>query len=244
MGCRVDRRVIRATSEPWRHDVGRVGTSVTQDPTVVYGAIGLGALAVAVPMLWRWTQLFSTFVHESGHAFMALLTGRAVEAVRIFRRGGGCTLFSGARGPADVLVFAAGYSAPPLTGLGLIAAVDQGIRPRTVLLVVIFLVVVMVTLSANVTGFVIMALTLGALALLLHRAGPVSQLTALLAAAWFLILAGLYKAVELFWVINQTDTDDASTLAKLTGIPAEAWVTLFCVLALGCAYQAGRLLLA
>ena len=45
-------------------------------------------------------------------------------------------------------------------------------------------------------------------------------------------------------MINQTDTDDASTLAKLTGIPAEAWVTLFCVLALGCAYQAGRLLLA
>lgn len=211
--------------------------------TGIFGALGVAALATVVPALWRWTQLFSTFVHESGHAFVALLTGRVVTAVEIFRNGGGCTTSYGQPGPLLVPLFAAGYSAPPLVGLALVAALVQGISTSTLLLVVLLPVVIILVLSRNLGAVLVVGTVIAALAILIHRAGPISQTIAVLIAAWFLLLAGLRNNVELMWVINRGRGDDASKLAENTGLAAEVWVGAFIAVAALCIYQGGRWLL-
>ena len=216
---------------------------VAVSATGIFGALGVAALATAVPGLWRWTQLFSTFVHESGHAFVNLLIGRVVVAVEIFLKGGGCTTSVGKSGPLQILSTAAGYAAPPLVGLALVAALVHGASVSTLLLIALLLVVVILVLSRNVGAVVVVGTVIAALAILIHRAGPISQTIAVLIAAWFLLLAGLRNNIELVWVINQGRGDDASRLAEYTGLPAEVWVGAFVAVAALCIYQSGRWLL-
>ena len=170
---------------------------VAVSATGIFGALGVAALATAVPALWRWTQLFSTFVHESGHAFVNLLIGRVVVAVEIFLKGGGCTTSVGKSGPLQILSTAAGYAAPPLVGLALVAALVHGASVSTLLLIALLLVVVILVLSRNVGAVVVVGTVIAALAILIHRAGPISQTIAVLIAAWFLLLAGLRNNIEL-----------------------------------------------
>ncbi len=215
----------------------------SQASTAVLGALGVAALAVFVPGLWRWTRAFSTFVHESGHAFANLLVGRTVEAVEIFLRGGGCTSSDGPDDLRRVVTGAAGYSAPPAAGLGLVAALDRGVPAPRVLAVVLFLVVVILVLAANVFGIVVVLVVVAGLAVLIHIAGPLSQATAVILAAWFLLLAGARDNVELFAISRQGLDDDASKLAARTGIPTVVWVSAFAGFAAYAIYQAGRWLL-
>jgi hypothetical protein len=91
---------------------------------------------------------------------------------------------------------------------------------------------------------VIVVTVLAVLALLLHRAGPVSQTVAALTAAWFLLLAGLRDSLELSRVISRSGgRDDASQLAEETGIPAVVWVGAFTVFAGYALYLTSRWLL-
>ena len=44
----------------------------------------LAAAALSIPnATWRYFGLFSTVVHELGHAFAALMTGRRVTGIRL-----------------------------------------------------------------------------------------------------------------------------------------------------------------
>ena len=208
--------------------------------TGIFGALGVAALATVVPALWRWTQLFSTFVHETGHAVVALLSGRLVTAVEIFFNGGGCTTSYGAPGPLLIPVTAAGYAAPPLIGLALVAALVNGASVSTLLLIALLPVVAILVLSRNLGAVLVVGTVIAALAILIHRAGPISQTIAVLIAAWFLLLAGLRDNIELVRVINQGRGDDASALSELTALPAEVWVGAFVTVAALCIYQAGR----
>jgi hypothetical protein len=214
----------------------------SQASTAVLGSLGLAGLAVFVPALWVWTQWFSTFVHEGGHALVALLTGRYLEALTIFASGNGCTSSYG--GNASFIVkLAAGYSAPPAAGLGLLAALDRGIEARTILLVAIFIVVLLLVVTANAFGVFVVLTTIAILAVLLHLAGPTAQASAVVAAACFLLLAGLRDSVELYRISRGGGSNDASVLADRTGIPTVVWVSAFAAFAVYAVYQSGRWLL-
>ncbi|MFZ0157938.1 MAG: M50 family metallopeptidase [Kineosporiaceae bacterium] len=212
--------------------------------TAVLGSLGVAALAVFVPVLWQWTQYFSTFVHEAGHALVALLSGQVLHAVEIFANGGGCTTYSAGGGPFGELVNSlVGYVAPPATALGLIAALRHGVPARTVVLVLIFIAVLVLVVSGNAFGVAVMIAILLALAVVLHVAGPLAQATAAITAAWFLLLAGLRNIAVLYRVAGPGTGDDASAAAEVTGIPTVVWVSAFAAFAVYAVYQSGRWLL-
>lgn len=214
---------------------------IVQTAPWVMGSIGLAVLLVWVPFLYPWARPFSTFVHESGHAVVALLTGQYVEALRIVSKGGGCTSFEGEGRLAHVLVFAAGYLAPPGAGLALIAAVHAGVSPRSVLLVVLVLPIVMLLVAE--TGFtrLVIVAVIAVLAILIHHAGPVSQTAAIVTAGLVLILAGI-RSISVLLRVDLTE-QDPGVLQDRTGIPAAVWIVLFAAFAGFCLYLAGRWLL-
>src|SRR5690606_33172495 len=103
------------------------GTQPDPDLWVVVATLG-AALAVVVPhALSRLSRHASTSASEGGHGLVALLTGRTLTGIRLHSDTSGLTVSRGKpHGIGMSLTAAAGYTAPPLLGLGGAALLGAG----------------------------------------------------------------------------------------------------------------------
>jgi peptidase M50B-like protein len=119
-----------------------------------------GALAAAVTALlvagsgfrpedtwWRrmigGPRVLSTILHEFGHALMAYLLGFLVKEIRVKSVDTGVMEYAGAVWPFSILVSLAGYSTPPLAGLGVAALIADGKSRLALGLTIVVLVLVL-----------------------------------------------------------------------------------------------------
>ncbi|MGW0607613.1 M50 family metallopeptidase [Streptomyces sp. NPDC002640] len=212
------------------------------DPDLwVVVATAVAALAVVVPSaVWRLARNAVTIAHEGGHALVALLTGRTLTGIRLHSDTSGLTVSRGKpRGVGMVLTALAGYTAPPLLGLGGAALLSEG-RITLLLWLATALLLAMLVMIRNVYGVITVLLT-GALFLLVSwRTGPQVQAAFAYAVVWFLLLGGVRPGFELQRERrrNPTGASDADQLSSLTGTPPALWLFLFHVVSL-CSLMGG-----
>ncbi|MFD9434593.1 M50 family metallopeptidase [Streptomyces sp. NPDC060002] len=222
-----------------------VGTQSDPDLWVVL-ATAVAALAVVVPhTLWRISRNAITIAHEGGHGLVALLTGRRLTGIRLHSDTSGLTLSRGKpHGLGMILTAAAGYTAPPLLGLGGAALLGAG-RITLLLWVATALLVVMLLMIRNAYGALTMVLTGGTFLLVSWLAGPQVQAAFAYAVVWFLLLGGVRPAFELQAKRSRAGAgdSDADQLSRLTHVPAGLWLFLFHAVSLCALLGGGRWLL-
>ncbi|MFJ8084031.1 M50 family metallopeptidase [Streptomyces sp. NPDC096205] len=211
-----------------------VGTQSDPDLWVVI-ATGVAALAVVVPPgVWRVARNAITIAHEGGHGLVALLTGRRLTGIRLHSDTSGLTVSRGKPyGLGMILTAAAGYTAPPLLGLGGAALLAAG-RITLLLWLATALLLVMLVMIRNAYGVLTVVLTGGAFLLVSWLAGPQVQAGFAYAVVWFLLLGGVRPAFELQSKRSRggAGDSDADQLARLTHTPAALWLFLFHVVSL------------
>ena len=188
-------------------------------------ATAVAALAVVVPHpVWRLSRNAITIAHEGGHGLVALLTGRRLNGIRLHSDTSGLTVSRGKpHGLGMILTAAAGYTAPPLLGLGgaALLAADHitllllgGHGPALAMLVMI----------RNAYGALTVLVTGGAFLLVSWLAGPAVQSAFAYAVVWFLLLGGVRPAFELQSKRRRggAGDSDADQLSRLTHVPAGA----------------------
>lgn len=188
------------------------------------------ALAAVVPHpLWRLSRNAITIAHEGGHGLVALLTGRKLDGIRLHSDTSGLTVSRGRpTGIGMILTAAAGYTAPPLLGLGgawLLAA-----HHITLLLwLTTALLLVMLVMIRNAYGALTVIVTGAAFLLISWLTGPAVQAAFAYAAVWFLLLGGVRPAFELQSKRRHggASDSDADQLARLTHAPPAMWLFLF-----------------
>lgn len=208
---------------------------------VALGAV-LGLALVALPGAWAVTRHVSTIVHEAGHAFAALLTGRRLAGIRLHSDSSGVTVSVGRpRGPGMVAMVAAGYPAPALLGLAAAALLHTGRVVALLWLLVVLLAVVLLQVrnwfgawSVLVSGCVVFAVT--------WWLPQTAQVAFGYAVTWFLLLAGPREVVGLYAARRSTRGSDADQLARLTHVPAGLWVAGFFMVSLATATAGARLI--
>jgi hypothetical protein len=223
-----------------------VGTQ--SDPDLWGGtATAVAALAVVVPhSLWRISRNAITIAHEGGHGLVALLTGRRLTGIRLHSDTSGLTVSRGKpHGLGMILTAAAGYTAPPLLGLGGAALLGAG-RITLLLWVATALLVVMLVMIRNAYGALTVLLTGGTFLLVSWLAGPQVQAAFAYAVVWFLLLGGVRPAFELQAKRSRggAGDSDADQLSRLTHVPAGLWLFLFHAVSLCALMGGGRWLLA
>ncbi len=194
------------------------------DNTAVIAAV-VGAALALVPPIWRYSRHVATLVHEAGHAMVALLTGRRLNAVRLHSDTSGHTISSGRpRGPGMVAMAAAGYLAPSALGLACIWLVDAGHTPWALWAALVTL-ALMLLYVRNWFGLFVVGLAGGAVAVLIWRTSADAQDLAASVLAWFLLVAGPRTTLDLASHRRRTRsrTSDADLLARLTHVPAGLW---------------------
>lgn len=199
-------------------------------------AVAAAALVlVAYGPLWTHTRHLVTLVHESGHALVALATGRRLNSITLHSDTSGLTVSSGRQtGPGMIATAAAGYLAPAVLGL-LIAALVQADRTMWALWFALGALALMLLYIRNWFGLLVVALAGVAVAAIVWKAPERVQHAAALLAAWFMLIAAPRTALEL-WSHRRgrrSRTTDADVLARLTRIPAVLWVGVLLLLNLG-----------
>ncbi|MEV4970257.1 M50 family metallopeptidase [Streptomyces scopuliridis] len=204
------------------------------------------ALAAVVPRpLWRLSRNAITIAHEGGHGLIALVTGRRLDGIRLHSDTSGLTVSRGRpTGPGMILTAAAGYTAPPLLGLG--GAWLLSAHHITLLLwLATALLLAMLVMIRNAYGALTVILTGAAFLLISWLTGPDVQSAFAYTAVWFLLLGGVRPAFELQSKrrYGGAGDSDADQLGRLTHAPPAMWLFLFHAVSLCSLVGGGRWLL-
>ncbi|MFF8941322.1 M50 family metallopeptidase [Streptomyces sp. NPDC014864] len=222
-----------------------VGIQPDPDLWVVIATM-VAALAMVVPhTLWRVSRNAITIAHEGGHGLVALLTGRTLTGIRLHSDTSGLTVSRGKpHGIGMILTAAAGYTAPPLLGLGGAALLSAG-RITLLLWLATALLVAMLVMIRNAYGALTVLLTGGTFVLVSWLTGPQVQAAFAYAVVWFLLLGGVRPAFELQSkrARGGAGDSDADQLSRLTNVPAALWLFLFHAVSLCSLIGGGRWLL-
>ena len=206
----------------------------------------VAALAVVVPhTLWRISRNAITIAHEGGHGLVALLTGRTLTGIRLHSDTSGLTVSRGKPyGLGMILTAAAGYTAPPLLGLGGAALLAAG-HITALLWLATVLLVAMLVMIRNAYGALTVVLTGGIFLAVSWLTGPQVQAAFAYVVVWFLLLGGVRPAFELQAKRSRGGArdSDADQLARLTNVPAALWLFLFHTVSLCSLMGGGRWLL-
>jgi len=190
------------------------------------------ALSFAVS-LTRWGplvlypfRLFTTWVHECGHAVMTVLVGGHVNSIVIERNGAGLTssLIPQSR-VAQGLVASAGYLGASIVGCLLMIAA-RGKKAHGILWSIgAFMLLTLVVWMRNLLGIAVALIWGVALIALSRRAsGPVSSFVLSLLAVQ-VALNSVFDIRVLFLV--NCGHSDAETMARLFLLPAWTWASLW-----------------
>ncbi|MGW3289101.1 M50 family metallopeptidase [Streptomyces sp. NPDC001002] len=221
------------------------GTQPDPDLWVVIATL-VAALAVIVPHgLWRLSRNAITIAHEGGHGLVALLTGRQLNGIRLHSDTSGLTVSRGKpHGLGMILTAAAGYTAPPLLGLGGAALLAAG-HITLLLWLATALLVAMLVMIRNAYGALTVVLAGGTFLLVSWLAGPQVQAAFAYAVVWFLLVGGVRPAFELQAKRSRggAGDSDADQLSRLTHVPAGLWFFLFHAVSLCALIGGGRWLL-
>lgn len=209
----------------------------TQEVPNLAAPVVLGILAAAVVLsipraTWRWFGLYVTFVHELGHAFAALMTGRVVHGLRIGLDHSGQLLSSGRGKFGAAWSGFWGYPSPAVVGVALIWSVSAGRSGAAMSIGALVLLLALIFLR-NFTGIFVALLsaTIAQLLVMFATASTVSHVVLGLGIAlevgavrdWFKV-AAVHTGRR-----DRLASSDAYILARSTGVPSLLWLAAFAV---------------
>ncbi|MET4642778.1 hypothetical protein ABID95_002515 [Streptomyces atratus] len=221
------------------------GTQPAPEQWLVVVTATVALIAVVPNVLWRVSRNTITIAHEGGHGLVALVTGRKLQGIRLHSDTSGLTVSRGRpTGIGMILTAAAGYTAPPLLGLGGAWLLSSG-RITLLLWVATVLLTVMLVMIRNVYGALTVIFTGSAFLLVSWLASPDVQSLFAYTAVWFLLLGGVRPAFELQSKRRRggAPDSDADQLSRLTDVPAVLWLFLFHAVSLCSLIGGGRWLL-
>ncbi len=222
-----------------------LGTQPAPPQWLVLGCAAAALLVILPHPVWQLSRNVVTIAHEGGHGLIALLTGRRLAAIRLHSDTSGLTVSAGRpTGPGMILTAAAGYTAPPLLGLGGAALLATG-HITALLWISIALLAAMLLKIRNAFGLLSVIVTGAAFFAVSWYGGAQLQAGFAYLGIWFLLLAGVRPVVELQRRRRHggAHDSDADQLARLTRVGGLFWVTVFLLVALACLTAGGSLLL-
>jgi hypothetical protein len=182
-------------------------------------------------------RLFVTFIHESGHAIAAILTGNRVHSLSVSPNGGGAVYTSGGNWLTAMFVSSAGYLGAMAYGTLLLALIRRGVSPRAVLYTSALPILALTLRYGWATPFTLVAGVALALALLAvgryARPAVANFLVALLAVqcivnAFFDLRTLLFLSAPFSRGVHT----DATNMARITHLPAIFWAFAWTALAI------------
>ncbi|MBP2217256.1 M50 family metallopeptidase [Arthrobacter sp. CAN_C5] len=197
----------------------------------------LAAAALSIPRFtWRYFGLFTTVVHELGHAFAALMTGRVLKGITLTMDHAGTTTTIGRPGWRAAWSGFWGYPTPAVLGASLTWAGLNGWGPAALSLGALILLAALLLIRNG--GGLLILLSAVAVSALLVLTLPAAFTGHVVIALGLALLVGSVR--DLGKVISvhlrrrrELQSSDAYLLYRSTGVPSPVWLLLFAVVIAG-----------
>jgi hypothetical protein len=198
------------------------------------GALCLGvSLTPWGPLMLYPFTLFTTWVHECGHAVAAVLLGGAVASITIQPDTSGLTRsLMPASVLAQALVASAGYLTASIVGCFLLTASRVDRRAKPILWGIgAFMLITLLLRIRNLFGAVVVVLW--AMALLFLGGKRATKGAAGFAISILAIQVSLNAVFDIRTLFLVHGASDAATMARLTGAPSWLWAALWMIISIG-----------
>jgi hypothetical protein len=197
----------------------------------------VSAAALSIPRVtWQYFGVFTTLVHELGHAFAALLTGRRVTSIQIHRNHAGSAQSLGRGGVGPVISGFFGYPTPAIVGATLLGCVFNGYTAAAMAVGTVIIVGTLLFIR-NLFGLLAVLVSAIVSSLLWLLAPPDVQAYALLVIGCALLVGSVraFFSVVAVHTRRRTElsTSDAYLLYRRTHVPSPVWLLLFAVVIAG-----------
>jgi hypothetical protein len=167
-------------------------------------------------------------VHELGHAFAAVLSGRVVHGIRIRRNHSGDALSSGRGVFGTVISGVLGYPAPAIVGAAQLVSVFHGYTAIALFAGGVVLLLTLIVIR-NLFGALVVLASVAVSAALWVYATPAVQSYALLVLGAALLVGAVRGLLTVVGVHlrrrDQLPTSDAYLLYRRTGVPSVFWLS-------------------
>lgn len=206
-------------------------------PPLLLAGLVFAAALVSIPTAsWRYFGLFTTLVHELGHAFAAILTGRVVHGIRIRRDHSGDAVSSGRGRAGSIISGMFGYPAPAIVGAAQLWSVFNEYSALALFVGGAILVLTLLVVR-NAVGALVVVLSAGVSAVLWFVATPSIQSYALLVIGIALMVGSVRGLGTVIGVHTrhraQLRTSDAYLLSRRTHVPSFVWLLTFTAIIAG-----------
>ncbi|MBM7655047.1 M50 family metallopeptidase [Neobacillus cucumis] len=186
-------------------------------------------LLIRVPIVGNYVRIINTLIHETGHAFIALLGGK-VETISLFMNSEGATISDQSTWIGSFFTSLAGYTfASFMAFLSFwLLREKRGIVLIDILLAFIFL--NLIFWVRNPYGIFWLCSFAFAFLMLLIKGNQTVRDHLLLLIAAILLVDSVQSAYEILFIslIQPQSAGDAANLARLTGfLPAPFWGLFF-----------------
>ncbi|HVF29676.1 MAG TPA: M50 family metallopeptidase, partial [Pyrinomonadaceae bacterium] len=193
-------------------------------------------------------RLFVTFIHESSHALIAVLTGGSVQSLTISMDGSGVVYSAPSGTVGALLTSSAGYLGTLAFGVLMLYLIRRSFSPNkiltalgifvaamTLLFTVISPIFNFLSLNATFSSIVFTIVAGGLLAAALVGLGIYSSMrTANFAVAFLAVQCLLNAVLDLFTVffinaplVGLDMHNDATNMSNATGVPGIVWVVIW-----------------
>ncbi|WP_026552062.1 M50 family metallopeptidase [Arthrobacter sp. H20] len=222
----------------WSQVLGGFARATPPDITLIELAIVLLAAAtLSLPRAsWRYFGLFTTVVHELGHAFAALMTGRVLKGITLTMDHAGTTTTRGQPGWRSAWAGFWGYPAPAAVGAALAWSGVNGWGPAALSAGALILLAALLFIR-NGGGLLILLVAVGISAVFV-LAVPGQFTGHVVVALGLALLVGSVRDLGKVVSVHlrrrrELQSSDAYLLYRSTGIPSPVWLLLFAVVVAG-----------
>lgn len=211
----------------------------------ILGVIALCMVLTIPRVTWKIFGLYVTFVHELGHAFAALMTGRVVHGLRIGLDHSGELVSSGKPGFSALWSGFWGYPVPALVGTLLIGSTYFGFASAALSVGALILLVSLIFLR-NWIG-ILVAVASAAIAQMLVVFTPSNAISWVVLSVGLMLLIGgirdLFKVLGVHIYRRELiGSSDAYLLSTRGWLPAWFWLGGFIVMVGSCVVASSYLL--
>ncbi len=188
-----------------------------------------GLVMVRLPYIGVFFRAVCTLIHESSHAFCALVFSQQIMRIELNHNLSGSALISGGNRFTNILTSLAGYFGASLMALLFMYLISKGHYQPILYCMLPICVVNLVFWVRNLFGIIWVLLQIVAMALLIYYHQVIPSLFYVGLISSCLLSESLYSA---FVILKLSFTEpkkagDSALLAKFTHIPAEFWGIVF-----------------
>lgn len=186
------------------------------------------AVGLSIPSVtWRWFGMFTTVVHELGHAFAAIMTFQFVTGISLHADHSGETRYYGRGWLRPLWAGFWGYPVPAVAGAALVVSGINGHGPGAMSVTVIVLALTLLMIR-NFNGLVIIGSSLAVALALVLFVPPVFTGHVVIALGIALLIGAVRDLGKLVHVHfrrrEELESSDAYNLFRGSFIPSPVWI--------------------